>query len=166
MPDSNMTLRPDNAEIPSIYFSNAVKEVLRTMLGLELNEVKAVSDSSENVKEEVTGLLPVAGDLNMMITLGMPRKTASAIVACMTGMQSSELREDEMYDGIAELVNMIAGNLKTQLTGKNIHFRILYPYVVAGSNYTIIQKNKVDTLIKRFRTGTVDFILRTYFYHV
>jgi chemotaxis protein CheX len=166
MPDDNMPSRPDNAEIPSIYFSNAVKEVLRTMLGLELNEVKVVSDNSENVKEEVTGLLPVSGDFNMMVTLGMSKKTASAIVVYMTGMQSSELRDDEMYDGIAELVNMIAGNIKTQMTGKGIHFKILYPYVIAGSNYTILQKNKVDTLTKRFRAGTVDLILKAHFYHI
>lgn len=161
-PDSNQS----EALIPVIYFSNAVREVVRTMMGLEVNEVKAFSGLYEDVTEQVTSILPLTGDLNLMLSISLSKKSASAFVVYMTGMQYSEVKETDTNDCIAETVNMIAGYLKTQMASKGCHIKIEYPFVVSGDKYTITHKNKVENIIKRFRAGSLDFLFKVYFYHM
>lgn len=154
------------ATVPAIYFSNAVKEIFRTMMGFEVNEVKVASDGCENVQEQVTGFLTVTGDLNMMISLSMSKKTAFAIMVYMLGIQLTELKEEDVYDGIGETVNMITGHMRTQASGMGIRLKALSPFIVAGDNYMLVYKNKVESLVKRFRMGNLDFLLKVMSYKV
>lgn len=152
-------------DIPSLYFSTAVKDVVRTMAGLELNEIKPFSENDEAVLEEVTGLLMMVGEPNVLLSLSMSKKTALTFVVYMTGIVNSQINDSELNDCVAELTNMIAGQIKTQLAGLGHHFKILPPIVVAGSSYNIVHKNKVENKSKRFRAGSIDFVLKIYYYN-
>lgn len=154
-----------DVNIPGLYFSTAVKDVVRIMAGLELNEIKTFSGKDEAVLEEVTGLLMMAGEFNVLLSLGMSKKTASTFVVYMTDITNSQLSDFELNDCVAELTNMIAGQLKTQLAGLGQHFKNLPPIVVAGSSYNIVHKNKIENMSKRFRAGSIDFILKIYYYN-
>lgn len=152
-------------DIPGLYITTAVKDVVRIMAGLELNEIKTVSENNEAVSEEITGLLIMVGESNVLLTLGISRESAATLVVYMTGIAKPQLSAFELNDCVAELTNMIAGQLKTQLGSLGQHYKNLPPIVVTGSNYEIIHRNKVENKCKRFRAGSLDFVLKTYYYN-
>ena len=155
-----------DAAIPGFYFSNSVKDVIHTTMGIEPNEIKPFSDGYDNVDEQITGFLNLTGDLNMMITLGMSRKTAAAFVVYMTGVQLAEAKDEDMCDGIAEIINMVAGQIKTQAVGRGYHLKVLTPFVAVGEKCRIVYKSKVENMTKRFRIGNLDFMLKVFYYHL
>lgn len=155
---------PAEFDIPALYISTAVKDVVRIMAGLELNEIRAVSENTEALVEEITGLLIMTGDMNVLLSLGLSRNSAIAFTVYMTGAANSQLKDSDLNDCVAELVNMIAGQLKTQLANLGQHYKNLPPIVVAGKNYDVVHKNKVENTCKRFRAGSIDFVLKAYYY--
>lgn len=150
-------------EIPGLYISSSVKEVVRVMTGLELNEIKFLSEDGGAVDEQITGLLIMAGEFNILLSLGMPRDTAVMLAVYMTGIEKSQLSDYELNDCVAELTNMIAGQLKTQLAAGGSHFKNLPPIVVNGNDYDIVHKSKVENKCKRFRAGSMDFVFKAHY---
>lgn len=156
---------PAEFDIPGLYISTAVKDVVHTMAGQELSEIKILSENDEAVLEEITGLLMMAGEFNILLSLGMSKASASTFVFCMTNTINPQLNDYELHDCVAELTNMIAGQIKTQLANIGKHFKNLPPVIVAGDRYNIIHKNKIEHKSKRFRAGSIDLVLKIFYYH-
>ena len=58
------------------------------------------------------------------------------------------LNEDEMVDGIGEIVNIIAGNAKQHLT--NFNLSISLPNVIIGKKHTLAGQSGSPTIVVPF----------------
>ncbi|WP_170291783.1 chemotaxis protein CheX [Heliobacterium mobile] len=108
---------------------------------------------------DYTGAMLVIGRRTAMITLSMNREAATLVVAYMTGISPTELGEDDVADGMAELVNMIAGSSKSSLVGTDFHFRITLPFVLVGENQHIVYKSKPVDRCRHYFAGDIEAIL-------
>jgi len=138
--------------IPAVL--SATHEVFSTMLNLPLETVPAREEVSDPASfDGVVALVGVAGDW-----VGTGRISCSARFACqiagalMMGPAYESVNED-VLDGIAEVSNMIIGNVKTFLEERLGSMALSIPTVVFGRNYITRSAGVLQWNVVPFRCG-------------
>lgn len=139
--------------------AQAVSDVFTTMVGLELCQVTPGAKSLEARKTDITGVMMILSAHNALLSLTLSKKNAMNIVSFMTGITAAELLNEELYDGVAELVNMIAGRAKALLAGTEYHYQITPPLTIVGENHFILYKKNVPQLTLKFAVGEIELHL-------
>ncbi len=83
---------------------------------------------------EVSGIIGLAGDTVGAVVLSFERDTAIRMVSKLSNKPYAALGS-EVIDGVGELVNIIAGNAKRDLT--DFRLAISLPGVIIGDHYRI-----------------------------
>ncbi len=117
--------------------NEATNEVFSTMLMMEVKTQDSFVKDEKNVSTDLISSLHFFGDQYM----GKIAIFSSAAVACniansMLGTDTTEVN-DEIKDGMGELVNMIAGVAKVKLTDTLGDMHLLTPWVIAGRHLSI-----------------------------
>jgi len=139
--------------------AQAVFDVFETMVGITTCQVHTDSDNSRQWRGDITGVMMIEGGRKAMLYLTISKKNAGMIMSYMTGNDPLELREDELHDGVAELVNMIAGRAKALLAGTSDHYTITPPFTIVGLNHHIVYKKEVSKFIMLFTAGDAEIHL-------
>lgn len=127
--------------------SEATNEVFSTMLMMEIKTQESFVKDEKNVSTDLISSLHFFGDQYM----GKIAVFASATVACnianaMLGTNTEEVNE-EIKDGMGELVNMIAGVAKVKLTDTLGDMHLLTPWVIAGRHLSISSSDGRDASV-------------------
>lgn len=138
----------------------SVREVFSTMLGVELPRGEIVESGGVSASNcEVMSLIGVAG-----CWAGAGGISCSADIACricsqmlMTEAQSVN---EEVLDAIAELTNMIIGNVKTDLEARVGPLGLSIPTVVFGRNFRTKTAGASGALVLQFRWDAEVFAVR------
>lgn len=83
---------------------------------------------------EVSGIIGLAGETVGAVVLSFSRETAIAMVSKMENHSYTALSA-EVIDGVGELINIIAGNAKRDLS--DFRIEISLPGVITGTTYRI-----------------------------
>jgi chemotaxis protein CheX len=113
-------------------------EVFSMMVGV------AIIDPGHKVPvvEEVTGIVGIAGPLTATFSLRCSLQTAGKLASKMLGVPP-EKAENQKYDAVGEICNMMAGYFKAKI-GLGDRCGLSVPTVLSGTNYQV-----------RSRTGDV-----------
>jgi chemotaxis protein CheX len=144
------------------YFIRAFKDVMFTMSGVAVTEIHDQTDFG-NEAGEISGLMVLTGKHNILVTLSMSANTATTLMSSMTGSPAAELPPKELYDGVAELVNMVAGQAKTIAASTSCRFKLTSPFTVVGKDHFIVHKSRITTFFKYFNANRMEFMLKLYF---
>ena len=125
--------------------NEATNEVFSTMLMIDIKTQESFVKDEKNVSTDLISSLHFFGDQYM----GKIAIFSSAAVACnianlMLGTDTAEVN-DEIKDGMGELVNMIAGVAKVKLTDTLGDMHLLTPWVIAGRHLSIASSDGGDT---------------------
>ena len=136
--------------------NEATNEVFSTMLMMEVKTQDSFVKDEKNVSTDLISSLHFFGDQYM----GKIAVFSSAAVACniansMLGTETTEVN-DEIKDGMGELVNMIAGVAKVKLTDTLGDMHLLTPWVIAGRHLSIASSDGGNA---GSSDGDVDFAL-------
>ena len=116
-------------------YESEINETVSDVFGTMLNtEATPTSDGTLPGKDLVTAIIAFAGAWNGDLVLGCCR--AQALIFARRFLQCDELTEvgEEVISTIAELSNIVAGNLKVVLpSGTNIST----PSVIEGGDYDV-----------------------------
>ena len=109
-------------------FIDSAREMLSTMLGIasEPCEPPLVTGDS------ISGTIFFQGESNGQVTLSFSRSTAVHIVSEMVGMDEAEMDGDTLRDGVGEMANIVAGNVKASLASTPYKFLLSLPEIHAG----------------------------------
>ncbi len=114
----------------------ATIEVFSTMLMIDVNADESFVKGERNVSTDLISSLHFFGEKYMgKIAVFAYGTTACQLAGSMLGMEMSEVDED-VKDGMGEIVNMIAGSAKVKLESTMGDFHLLTPWVIAGKNLT------------------------------
>ena len=144
-------------------FYNAVIDVIYTMTGFQVEEKDENIHDNEVFNDNISGIMVLNGDKLGIITITVSKSTASQLLMFMTGIAANELSDEELYDGLAELANMIAGSARAQLAETEYFFEISSPFVIAGEQYKFIHKDKVESVKKQFSAEDIDVFLQVHY---
>ena len=146
---------PEGLMFSNWHFSNTIKDIIRTMTGLELIEEKFHEDNLKEFNGSLSSVILLTGNKNIMITLTMSKEAACTLVGFITGMKYSEIKEEDLYDGIAEIANMLGGQFKAKLAVNGQNYKYLTPFTIAGEDHHIVQKSKVYGISKIYHAGSI-----------
>jgi chemotaxis protein CheX len=125
-------------------------QVFSTMLGVELNPGQVIEkDGSRDVQCEVVSLIGIAGALAGAGSVSCSANMACKICALMLMTEAENVNED-VLDAVAELTNMIVGNVKTELESRVGPLGLGIPTVVYGRNFQTKTSGDPGWIITRF----------------
>ncbi len=148
-------------------FIDVTKDVLSTMASyhVETRSVREINGNSDmlNVTAcmDITGVLGFSGGRRGSILVTFSDRIALAVVGGMLGMTLTEINAD-VRDGIAELVNMIAGGAKTRLQKKGVNFDLSIPNTVIGANHQITAPAGTSRTRIDFVSDAGEFFIEVY----
>ena len=109
----------------------AAREVFQIMLGCRL-EGPMPPPATESF--EFTSMVGLAGELCGVLTLRCSAKSAMRITSIMLGTEITR-PDEQMWDAVGELCNVIAGNFKNKIPGVADRCMLSVPTVITGTNY-------------------------------
>lgn len=110
----------------------AACEVFEMMLGCHLQSTEAPGC----MKNNITAVVGLAGALRGSFSLRCSYQAAIAMTSAMLGAPI-ECTDQERWDAVGEVCNMVAGDFKARLKGIDDGCMLSVPTVVSGSDYTI-----------------------------
>ena len=119
--------------------TNSIADVFDTMLSMNLEFDETCLECT--IGARIVGTVGFAGKVMGCINLHVGNKFAEIITASMLGMEPEEIESDEdIYDVIGELSNMIGGDLKSRLCDAGLECQLSIPSTTSGSNFKIESK--------------------------
>jgi len=136
-------------------FIDATKEVLAMMVGIEVERKELVLKNKKNkIFGDVsgvigfTGMTKLEGDISGSVALTLPMDLAKKMIATMLVTDESELQDDDIYDGVGELINMVSGDAKSKYGNA---FKISLPTVITGHKHTVGGASEITGVIVKFQ---------------
>ncbi len=136
-----------SVDIPTTVI-NAVIDVYYTMLSMEIESIQEVPP---NFREEqrTVGNVSFAGDVHGMFNIQVNDDFARTMTAAMLGMEESEIEsEEEVFDVLREMSNIIGGNLKSAFVDAGLSCVLSTPSITHGLDFRVEALNIID--INRF----------------
>lgn len=115
-------------------FVQATVGLFQDFVGVPVTAKKPYLRTDPNDLEEVSGIIGLAGETVGAVVLSFSRESAIQVISKMEGRPYQALTND-VIDGVGELVNIIAGNAKKDLSEFRIDISL--PGIVTGKNYQI-----------------------------
>ena len=119
------------------FVANSISKVFDTMLSLEIEAID--TDCRENSdSNRIIGSVSFAGEVTGSVNIQVKDAFAHILTAAMLGMDVEEIDGDEeVYDVIGEMSNMLGGDLKSRLCDAGLPCELSIPSVMSGSNLKI-----------------------------
>lgn len=108
----------------------SAREVFDIMLCTKLNACGATGANHG----EFTALVGLAGSLCGVLSIRCTNQAARIMASKMLGMPPEEVDNDS-WDALGEIANMIAGNFKGKLSGVGNHCMLSVPTIIVGTDY-------------------------------
>jgi chemotaxis protein CheX len=130
--------------------SQSVIQIFATMLGVEIQPGEVTTENgSPEANDGVVSLIGVAGTW-----AGTGSITCSPILACRICSQllmtESLAVDEEVLDAVAELTNMVVGNVKTDLETHLGPLGLSIPTVVFGRNFKTKSAGHAEWYVVKF----------------
>ncbi|MHC5057691.1 MAG: chemotaxis protein CheX [Planctomycetota bacterium] len=130
-----------------------VDETINTfevMLGIKPEEKELETKDSTDGTYDISAIIGISGSGAGGIVVSFPEAVACKLVSRMLGEELAGLNQD-VTDGIGELVNIIAGNAKRGLVKFGFgNLSLSLPNVVVGKHRTVWRTKDMPCLMKRF----------------
>lgn len=127
------------------------------MMAMCKPERKGIELKKDNVLVgDISGIMGLSGDVSGAIVVSFVKETACKVVGNMLGTTYTEIN-DEVKDGIQEIVNLIAGQAKTMLADTEYHFQISIPTCIIGKNHQVNHKKGVPCIMATFELEGTPF---------
>lgn len=116
-----------------------VPEVIQTMVGLTATPGAGIENYPQPSKlNGVTGAIGLSGRVNGVVYTAFSKDLGKHVAEKILGGSASE---SDISDVIAELTNMITGNLKSCLCDMGFNCALSIPSVMRGEEITVSAKN-------------------------
>jgi chemotaxis protein CheX len=127
-----------NGELFLSNINRYVPEVIQTMVGVMATPGTGNSNAPQpSSLVGVTGSIGLSGKVNGMVYTAFSYELAKCVAEKILGGSASD---QDVSDVVAELTNMITGNLKSQLCDTGFNCSLSIPSVVKGDDIKVSAK--------------------------
>jgi len=148
----------NSVDIPTTII-NSVIDVFFTMLSMEVVSIAQVPPGFKEDKRTV-GTVSFAGDVQGLFNIQVNEDFSRTMTAAMLGIQENEVgSEEEMFDVLRELSNIIGGNLKSAFVDAGLSCVLSTPAITSGSDFRIESLNSIKTQRFLFAMGDSAIII-------
>lgn len=126
---------------------HSFQEIMRQATGIELQPT--AEEQSVRQGAIVFGSIAILGDVEWSVMLGFEQKAVAGIVEKFVGMDIP-IDSPDMGDAVAEMVNIVAGEIKRQLNVHGVNGEISLPVVNAADSLKTIAQRSTTCEHKHF----------------
>jgi chemotaxis protein CheX len=137
-------------------FTRATVNVFKNFLNMEISSGKPLLSKKKKIFKDITGVIGLAGDVTGSVVLSFPKSISLTMVENLIMKKPSQI-DEEVIDTVGEILNIIVGNAKEDLTEFDI--RISLPNVITGTNYDISWPQKAPIISVPFHFQGSEFNL-------
>ncbi len=141
-------------------FISATKEVFEVMSGIHVKRKALFLKKDYKIFGEISGIMGLTGDASGSIAISFSYDLAKKVISIILDMEVAEIEENDVKDGIGEILNMIAGQTKAILAGTKYRFKLSIPAVVAGYGYEIYHPEDAPCIVVIFEALDMQFALQ------
>jgi flagellar motor switch protein FliN len=124
---------------------NSVIDVFYTMLSMEVEHIKEVPESFKESKRTV-GSVTFSGDVDGIFNIQVNDDFGRVMTAAMLGIEAYEVEsEEDVYDVIREMSNIIGGNLKSQFVDVELSCILSTPSITNGNDFRVETIGSIKT---------------------
>jgi chemotaxis protein CheX len=139
---------------------HAVADVFTTMLGVDIEPGEVtVEHAAPEANDGVVSFIGVAGTWTGTGSLSCSPALACQICSKMLLMESASV-DEEVLDAVAELTNMIIGNVKSDLEQHLGPLGLSIPTVIFGRNFKTKSGGNGDWITERFRWDGEELLVK------
>jgi CheY-specific phosphatase CheX len=148
---------------PGQAFANALCKAVATMAGITLNwkEEPFQTEMADN-GDRIAGVMVLSGNLKSVLILSAAPRAAREIVSYMTGMETSELSDEDLTDSMVELVNMTAGGARARLADSDYAFHLTSPFAITGKGIKLVAKRNTIGYSAKFYLDQIQLSLKVF----
>ncbi len=88
--------------------------VLSTMVQMETNPIQL---PEQDTPHQITGCVQISGEWQGAVVIQTTHRFASQAASVMLDQPEASLTDEDLRDTLAEITNMIGGNIKSQVPG-------------------------------------------------
>jgi flagellar motor switch protein FliN len=122
---------------------NSVIDVFFTMLDMEVEAIQTVPPSFTEENRTV-GSVTFAGEVDGMFNIQVNDDFGKTMTAAMLGMEPEEIEnEEEVFDVIREVSNIIGGNLKSKFVDAGLSCVLSTPAITNGRDFRVSPTNVI-----------------------
>jgi len=125
-----VTLQTIKHEIDRL-FVDAVAEFMQSMVGVECTIDRAASAEPQDA--ELWGVVTLSGTINGQVAVAFSREFGKRHVGQVMGMETSDVDEEILLDGVGEIANIIAGNANGKLSQMGFELKVSLPSAVTAA---------------------------------
>ncbi len=130
-----------------------IQEAIKTfevMLGVKPEEKELEMKESPDGTYDISAIIGISGSGTGAVVMSFPKDVACRLVSRMLGEEITEVDQD-VFDGVGELVNIITGNAKRGLVKYGFdNLSVSLPNVVVGKHRMVWRSKDMPCLMKRF----------------
>lgn len=143
---------------------DGVKKTLTTMASTDTTCGKPFVETKNVARGEVAGVVGmVSKQYKATLTLTFPKKAILTILENMLGEKHEEIN-NEVFDAVGELTNMIYGSAKATMNDLGYDFEMAIPTVIKGQ-FVMLQHAKSTSLVIPFKINeTNEFFIEISIY--
>jgi len=119
-----------------------IHTVWQTMLGQDVRSVPAVNPWREDGTPGMMACIQITGGWEGAVTIECTVELARSMAEDMFGMEPGEAADDEVFDALGELANVVGGNVKALLDGSA---DLSLPAVTTGVDYRVVVPGSKET---------------------
>ena len=118
------------------FISNTT-EILEKMATIKATFKDVYFADDFRIFGDISGIIGLSGEAEGTLIITFYWDLACKVISNMMSVDEGNINAELIHDGVAELINMIAGTTKKQFVGQPYHFNISLPSVVIGSGHQI-----------------------------
>ncbi len=144
-------------------FIESVDDLFNTMLSAKVKRGKIGVTTGSNNPREIVAIIGLSGPARGTVALSFPTATALNLVNQLLGLDT-HIVDESVSDGVAELVNIVAGSAKAKLVSDNAApIDLSLPTVLRGNDFTVEYPSQSVWLEVPFTSDLGPFSLRVTF---
>jgi len=144
-------------------FIESVFDVFTTMLSSQATRGGVGVSKGKTDSRDIMAIIGLSGEARGMVALSFPTPTALAMVSRLLGT-ALVIVDETVYDGLAELVNMVAGSAKAKFANSvSVPIALSLPTVIRGSDFSVNHPSQATWLDVPFSSELGTFNLRVTF---
>jgi chemotaxis protein CheX len=120
--------------LTDIDLGEVTESVWTSMLGFEVIATDEDYDYTTDSRHLV-GCVQITGSVDAAVLVDVPEALGRQLAMTMFGMDDAEISDDEVWDALGEMANMIGGNVKGMVAGDTA---LSLPTVAEGRDYRVV----------------------------
>lgn len=131
-------------------FVSGTVETLKQMAGMNCERTGLRLSQDATSKGFYSGTIGLTGNAEGFVSVTFSKELATKIVCKMLSMEPNEITEDDIRDGVGELMNVVAGAAKAKLVNTKNSFSLSIPQVFSGGPHTATLPRGIPVFVIEF----------------